>query len=384
MSTLLLHAVLWIQSTTAQSNAKFKYSGMTFTDERYCLNISMDSSVGLDSMRHLATTGANYVAIVVTQYQSNISSTDIFPIFDEPVECTATPSGFCVTATDASLINTIGNAHSLGLQVLLKPHIDLIGDAPHWRGQIGMGMTQAQWTQWFASYEQYIVRYAQLAEQNGVAMLSVSTELIEASTQESFWRDLIPKIRGVYSGVLTDAANWSRPGSNTGELAMKQWWDLVDVIGCDEYFVSQTYRMINGSYPSLAQLLGIWEAVEQQMLALHVKWNKSVVFTEIGYCSGVNGTCYANGGTPPGPPTNDSLFAMYTQYEACLMAMSKYDWFEGVFWWNWDSDAAFGGETNSCMDPKYKPVEGLLRQWYHATEPQPPPPAYTATCECWL
>lgn len=384
MRTFWLMLMLIKCILSSDEKAKLRFSGMTFTDERYCPNISMGSSVGLDSMKHLATTGTNYVAIVVTQYQMNVTSTDIYPIYNTPVRCTSTPSGYCVTATNESLINTIKNAHDLGMEVLLKPHIDLINDPKNWRGNIGTGMTQNQWNDWFISYEKYIMQYAEIAANNNVSMFSVSTELVTPSTQEAFWRKLVPKIREIYDGILTDAANWSPPGQNTGELVEKQWWDIVDIIGCDEYYISQHYSMINGNYPTMEQLLNLWQGLEQQMLDLHNKWNKSIIFTEIGYCSGVDANCYANGGTPPGPPTNDSLYSMYNQYEATLVAMTKYEWFEGVFWWNWDSDAAFGGDGNSCMDPKYKPTESLLREWYQATEPQPPPPNYAATCDCWL
>ncbi len=80
-------------------------------------NISVDSSVGLDSMKHLATTGTNYVAIVVTQYQMHVTATDIYPTYGSPVVCTSTPSGYCITATNASLLGTIKNAHDLGMKL---------------------------------------------------------------------------------------------------------------------------------------------------------------------------------------------------------------------------------------------------------------------------
>ena len=36
------------------------------------------------------------------------------------------------------------------------------------------------------------------------------------------------------------------------------------------------------------------------------------------------------------------------------------------------------------MTPSYKPTEELLREWYRASVPAPPPPNYSAMCECWL
>ncbi len=114
-------------------------------------------------------------------------------------------------------------------------------------------MTQNQWNQWFLSYELYIMQYVEIAQMSDVEMLSVSTELVTPSTQETFWRGLVPKIRGIYNGILTDAANWSPPGQNSGESVLKKWWDIVDIIGCDEYYISQHYSMINGSYPTMTQ-----------------------------------------------------------------------------------------------------------------------------------
>ena len=51
----------------ASAQGKLKYAGMTYTNERYCPNVSMLSPVGMESLQHLATTGTNFVAVVVTQ-----------------------------------------------------------------------------------------------------------------------------------------------------------------------------------------------------------------------------------------------------------------------------------------------------------------------------
>ena len=335
MNTLqLLSYSISILALYAQNHTKLKYSGMTFTNERYCPNISMDSDVGYDSLKHMATTGTNYVAIVVTQYQMNISSTTIFPVFNEPIPCSVTPSGVCLTATNASLIQTITNAHNLGMKVFLRAYVNLVADPKHWTGDIGKFFNDSQWNLWFMEYTKFILGYAELAQQNNVEMFSVSGELVDASKQEKYWRELIPKIRSVYDGILTSSANWALP-NGTGEVTEKQWWDLMDIIGVDEYYVATNYQFVNGSYPTLDELKIYWQPIEQQLIDLSIKWNKSVIFTECGYCSGVNGTCYSNGMIPPSPPTNESMQAMVTQYQATLEVMTKYEWFEGVFWWNW-------------------------------------------------
>jgi hypothetical protein len=376
-------------SPTANSTTyPMRYKGMTFTNERYCPNVSLASWVAQESLYHLSTTGANAVSIVVTQYQMTTTSTDIFPV-TSPTVCTATPSGYCVTARDSELISAIMYAKQLGFSVMLKLQIDLIDAPGMWRGDIGINMTATQWDAWFVSYTAAIRHYAMIAEATGVEILSVSCELVEASKQDAHWRQVIALLRHIYKGTLTDSANWSPPNAQPGqgEVTDKTWWDAVDVIGVDEYYVTWAHsrELANGTYRTLDELLDLWAGIEVQLAGLHRKFNKSVLFTEIGYCSGVNGSCFKNTAVQPANRTSSaSLEAQATQFEAALAAMTKYPWFLGVFWWNWATDAAFGGEGNSCMDPKFKPAEAVLRKWYGATLPAPTPPSYPPVCECWL
>lgn len=387
---VLLCVVFSAAAASIAIGPKPKYSGMTFTADRYCPNVTLDSPRAKDSLTHLATTGANFVSIVVTQYQRLINSTSIFPIYGSPVRCSSTPHGFCSTATDAEVIGAIANAHQLGMGVMLKLQIDLIDEpsSSTWRGDIGTNITSdAWWAAWFSSYSTALLHYARIANQTNAALFSISCELVTASRRDAEWRKVIAAVREVYTvGLITDAANWSPPGGS-GELSDKTWWDAVDIIGVDEYYVEyfNSTEDADGSYPSVSQLLKVWAPVEKQLEALHVKYNKSIVFTEVGYCSGVNGSCFDNGAPrPPQSTTAASLVAQAAQYEALMLAMTKYPWFEGVFWWNWATDAAFGGDNNSCMDPKFKPAEDVLRRWYRATQPKPKPPQYAPICECWL
>ena len=367
--------------------APIPYKGMTFTNERYCPNVTLASAAANRSLAHLATTGANSVSIVVTQYQSTTTSTDIYPVA-APTPCTTTPNGWCVTATDAEVEQSIGAAHALGFKVMLKLQIDLIDAPGKWRGDIGVNMTSADWTAWFASYRRAILRYAAIAERRGVHMLSVSCELVEASKQEAHWRRVVAGIRAVYSGVLIDSANWAAPGGS-GEVTDKLWWDAVDVIGVDEYYMAYffSHAYANGTFRDEATLLRLWEGIEVQLAALHAKFNRSIIFSEMGYCSGDSGRCFRNMPADEVPSlrtTNASLEAQAVQYEAALKAFSKHAWWLGVFWWNWATDPSFGGRGNSCMDPKFKPAEDVLRRWYGATQPQPAMPSEPAQCRCWL
>ena len=116
-----------------------------------------------DSLKALAATGATWVAIVPTWYQEACESTKIFPTDN--------------TATDASVIHAITTAHSLGLNVMLKPHLDLLdASGGGWRGDIACA-TEPDWKEWFDSYQKFALHYAKIAEQNKVEIFCFGTEI---------------------------------------------------------------------------------------------------------------------------------------------------------------------------------------------------------------
>lgn len=51
-------------------------------------------------------------------------------------------------------------------------------------------------------------------------------------------------------------------------------------------------------------------------------------------------------------------------YTALFSAFREAAWFGGVFWWNWLSDPAFGGDFNYCYTVQFKPTEKLVRSWF--------------------
>lgn len=119
---------------------------------------------------------------------------------------------------------------------MLKPHIDLIVDDEHWRGDIGANFTESQWVDWFQSYGKMLSHYAVLADSWGVEMLSVSCELIAVSSQDAHWRQLVPILRSFYKGKLVSSANWGHLDSRGGQETNKTWTDTMDYIGVDAYY----------------------------------------------------------------------------------------------------------------------------------------------------
>src|ERR1043166_2843922 len=98
------------------------------------------------SLRNLHDTGANYVALVVPYYQGNTGSTDI--------------QAGGNTRTDASLAAAIDYAHSLGMGVMLKVHVDSWDGS--WRAYINPGDRDG----WFNAFAGKLVPLAQFSQRS--------------------------------------------------------------------------------------------------------------------------------------------------------------------------------------------------------------------------
>jgi hypothetical protein len=293
------------------------------------------------SLELLAITGANWISLIVTCYQDNLASTTI--------SCASDPR----TVTDADLVRAIQKAKSLGLKIMLKPHLDLSNDPSHWRGQINFGSDETAWSQWFDSYQTFIVHYAQLAQTNGVNQFSVGTELEGTTHRETDWRGIVSAARAVFSGPLTYAANQG------GEEVSLQFWDALDLIGIDAY-VSLT----NKNNPTVAELKAGWMPHLTVFQALSQQWNKPVIFTELGYRS-IDGTNQA----PWNWQTNGAvdLQEQADCYQAFFETFVNQPWFQGVFWWYWQTDPNQGGTSDKDYTPHNKPAEIILHAYYTVT-----------------
>ena len=228
---------------------------VTWESERY------SSPFSDKSLEKLSNTGANCVSIVVTQYQDNFNSTVI-----KKTE---------LTPTDNSLKHVIKRSHTLGLEVMLKPHVDIINrtNEGHWRADIGFA-NDSDWVKWFKGYKDFILHYARMAEKMKVEIFCIGTELSFTTEKDEMWRkEIIREVRKVYKGKLVYAANWD----NYNNI---KFWDELDYVGIDAYF-PLTY----GRNPSYTELRRGWTKWKSQIRSFHSIVNKPIIFTEIGYPS---------------------------------------------------------------------------------------------------
>ncbi len=284
------------------------------------------------SLENLCETGTEWVSLVPTWYQNDEHSTEIEPDMD------STPS-------DESIIHAINTIHSLGMKVMLKPHVDLYTD--EWRGEICFD-NEADWQEWFGSYKNFICHYARLAEENGVEQFCVGCELVKTVSREE-WFDVIKDIRENFSGEITYAADWSNYQNVT-------FWNLLDFIGIDAYF-----ELTDKNNPSIEELSIAWKKWKPGIEQIHNSTDKEIVFTEIGYRS-IDG-CNRD----PWNWQRHGKIDLQEQadcYGAAFKAFWGEQWFKGFYWWMWEPDPEIGGANDDSYTPYKKPAEDILETYY--------------------
>lgn len=289
-----------------------------------------------ESLALMAKAGINYVSIVPTWYQREYNSTEIRPTGRSP--------------SDSSVRHVIRKAHELGMAVMLKPHVDLETDSDSLtRSDIGF-QSERMWQEWCDSYVDFIGHYARIAEENGVEIFCVGTELAFASLRTSMWRErIIPAVKKEYGGQLTYAANWD-------EYRQVGFWQDLDYAGIDAYF-----PLSDKSDPGPGEIRQGWQRWVSEIESWHREVDKPVIFTELGYCSA---------GFAPVRPWEEAMsgapnHAVQAEcYKAALETFWNKPWFYGVYWWNWNTYPGSGGEKNRGYTPQNKLALENVKMWY--------------------
>ena len=150
-------------------------------------------------------------------------------------------------------------------------------------------------------------------------------------------------MRERYSGTVLYAA-----GTNWLDVP---FWDAVDMIGVDAYL--QLSRVPTTDVPTLQRA---WEAVQDEGVALSLRYGKPILFTEAGYTSQRGTTT---------DPSNWAISNTVSQaeqaagYQALLTTFTGKPWWAGVHWWIWETSP-----TPVDFSPKGKEAEQVIRQWW--------------------
>jgi len=308
--------------------------GMCYTTWNQRAYGTAKSGVSLEKLKSM---NVEWIAILATRYQDNCFSTSIFSTEKTP--------------SDQSFKHAIEKAHSLGLKVMVKPHLDLLStEKGGWRGEIAC-IRETDWEVWFESYKQFMLHYARIAEETKAEMFCMGTELTAATASHTDkWKEVIRAIRKVYSGKLTYAANWSE------EYLHIRFWDDLDYAGIDAYF-----PLSEKDSPTYEELMESWKKWVVEIEAWQKEVNKPVIFPEIGYRSSTK-AAYHPWEHVPG--TKVDLELQLNCYKALVDTFINKEWFYGVYWWDWGTSIKMGGKFNRNFTPQNKPAQDYIKRLY--------------------
>ena len=259
---------------------------------------------------------------------------------------------------DSSMILLIEKARHKGIQTIIKPHIWLGRPSPDkWRSDIEFEKEE-EWASWSKDYREWILHYARLSEALQLPLFCIGTELFQlVKTRPDFWRNLIRDIRKVYSGKLTYAANWH------DEYEAVDFWGELDYIGIQAYF-----PLTNKQNPGTEDLVRGWKPHLKALQAFSKKYDKPILFTEIGYKSTPDAAIepwqWAN--TVEGMYTKISNETQVNCYEAFFKAVWPEPWFAGALLWQWHA-RHYRDERDKDINftPQNKPAENIIARWFN-------------------
>lgn len=297
------------------------------------------------SFTGLAATGANAVSINTIWFQDSGSATVMYQ------DGNYTPS-------DASMVTAIQRAKARGMKVMIRPMINTYGNST-WRG----AFNPYNQSEWFANYRTFMNRYADMAATQGADILDIGSEYNSLQGNSSEWRHVVSDVRAHFHGLITYSGNWDQYQSVS-------WYDAVDLIGIDAYFplAQSSY----GYTPSEDEIVARWSNnsdaygpnthIISDISAVQARFNKPVIFSELGYRSGADPlrNPWETGGSYD--PT-DQQHAL----NAAFRAFDGKPWFRGMFIWEWNADPNAGGAGDTDHTPQRKPAQDTVTARYSRT-----------------
>ncbi len=305
------------------------------------------------SLKNLANTGANFVSFVIPYYQSNIYSNDL--------------QAGNNTSSDLALISGISYAKSLGMEVGIKIFAE--SKDGQWRALIKPSDANG----WFTNYGTILNKYAQISKDNQVSLFCIGTEMVgltgAANTQS--WVTLINNLKSINSTTkYTYGAQW---GGYADEKNTVQFWPQLDYIGLSAYFALSSYQTND---PSVDFFKSAWDKINnEQIKPLQQKYNKNVLFTEVGYKS-VTGAYVDPGDWNTGGGYNGTEQAR--EYDALFSYFNSVPYIRGIHLWDWNSDPNYGGNGNIDYTPQGKPAQDVMTSWFKNNS-SPVPPSFSVS-----
>lgn len=327
----------------------FSHAAISEWQKGFTLHLNNQANADVDkALEGIRNTGADFVTFSPGWLTDNKYSTNVYR-----------KTG---TTADAKLVYAIRKAKSLGMKVMLKPHLDRKDGG--WRAFID----PTDKAKFFQNYSAMILGYADIAKAESVEQLAIGAELYKLSTNpdnKKYWDALITNVRARYSGKLTYSANSDPADYDEHKLT---FWSSLDYWGASMYI-----GLGSSTTPTKASLLSEWQKIETNYILPRYIANgqKPLVITEIGYRS-VDGAAKDPELYSSNPPVD--LAEQQLLYESFFEFWKDKPYMKGVHFWEWDIGSDAGGTNNKDYTPQGKPAEQTVKTYFQSAVSSTPPP----------
>ena len=232
-------------------------------------------------------------------------------------------------------------AKAESMPIFWKPHLAYWGSFK-WRGAITF-KTEREWQRFFRSYEAWILDHAKFAESAKLPLFAIGTELGQTVHRKE-WQGIIKKIRQIYKGQLSYAANWD----NFGKVP---FWKGLDLIGIQAYF-----PVLSANTPVTAiSVSAHWKQLLSTLKTYSQSQGRPIIFTELGYTRSTAAAekpwdPAAKGDAKQGRQIQHLLLA------GALKAIDDVEFIRGLFLWKWIPGFAPWERDFSMRDPEISTV----------------------------
>lgn len=317
-------------------NADSFLKGFNFAHEGYQIYNGYLGSAAADALRKAAAIGSNAISIIPYGFLSEL---------DKPVRYHfANGPG---AENDESIIRSAFVANQLEMSTMLKPQL---WTWKGWTGDLSM-QNESDWKQFFKYYYDWIIHYAFMAELYHFDFFCIGVEFQKATlSHEEEWVALFEKVRKLYSGKITYAANWG------DEFEKVKFWNHLDYISINCY-----YPLSDKTNVSDEELLDSFEKTLDKIESVQKKFNKPLIITEIGFKS-ID--------FPWIQPHKDADEQNYNEvsqqrcYEIMFKAMTDEPWINGVYLWQWPSYLDYVESNPKGFTPAGKLAEATVKKWF--------------------
>ncbi len=226
------------------------------------LHYNDDRERYLQAIDDIADLGCNAVLFATPAFQTNGASSEI-----------RIETGPGRGPYRERLIELIRRAKQHGMATALMPTVLFTNPrGGEWRGKI----VPDSWDKWWQSYHRMTDHFVAIANEAGVDLYVVGSELLTTEKHAQRWHKVIDRVRQRFDGALTYSGNFDAYADPT-------FWDKLDLVAMNAYFDLTVGH--NDDHPPMEHLVEQWREHRKRAVAYAKSQGKPLLFTEMGYPS---------------------------------------------------------------------------------------------------